>query len=129
MTWVVAGVQRPTILSRSSKDFKSFHNQNKGPKMENQWSVSDISQSIEMRSDDLCLMDECDDWHHFKVIATPTRIVFGGVCNVGFLESGYLEREDHESLDESLQELMADLEMYYNDGPEYVSRIVCNECM
>jgi len=97
--------------------------------MENQWSVSDISQSIEMRSDDLCLMDECDDWHHFKVIATPTRIVFGGVCNVGFLESGYLEREDHESLDESLQELMADLEMYYNDGPEYVSRIVCNECM
>jgi len=74
-------------------------------------------------------MDDCDDWHHFKVIATSDKIVFGSICNVGFLESGYLMREDHETLDESLQALLEDLETYYNDGQEYVSRIVYNECM
>jgi len=97
--------------------------------MANEWSVSDISQSIEMRSNELEFQDPEGEWHNFTIVATPTRIVFGGVCNVGFLESGYLEREDHESLDESLQELLADLETYYNDGPEYVSRIVYNECL
>ena len=93
------------------------------------WSVSDISESIPMRSNDLEFQDNTGEWHHFTVIATPERIVFGGVCNTGFIESGYLEREEYESLDESLQEMLADLEVYYNDGPEYVSRIVCNERM
>ena len=52
------------------------------------------------------------------------------MCNTGFLESGYLEPEDHESDDKALQELLADLETYYNDGPRYVSRIVHNnECL
>ena len=97
--------------------------------MANEWSVSDISQSIEMRSNELEFQDPEGEWHNFTIVATPTRIVFGGVCNVGFLESGYLEREDHESLDESLQALLEDLETYYNDGPEYVSRIVYNECL
>jgi hypothetical protein len=92
------------------------------------WQVSNISESIPMRSHDLELQDNSGEWHHFTIIATPTRIVFGGVCNVGFLESGYMEREGF-SIDECLQELVADLETYYNDGPRYVSRIVCNECM
>jgi hypothetical protein len=56
-------------------------------------------------------------------------VVFGGACNTGFLESGFILREDYESLDETLQELLADLECYYNEGPESVSRIVCNERM
>lgn len=92
------------------------------------WSVSDISESIPMRSHDLEFQDNSGEWHHFTVIATPKRIVFGGVCNTGFIESGYLEREDF-GLDECLQALLEDLEVYYNDGPEYVSQIVCNERM
>jgi len=94
-----------------------------------EWSVSDISQSLDMRSNEIEFESPEGEWHSFIVIATPTRIVFGGACNVGFLESGYLMREDHESLDESLQALVEDLETYYNYGQEYVSRIICNECM
>ena len=73
--------------------------------------------------------DDTGEWHYFELLATKERVVFGDYCNVGFLESGYIEREEGESMDETLQELLADLETYYNDGPEYVSRIVCNECM
>ncbi len=63
------------------------------------------------------------------MIATPERIVFGGVCNVGFIESGYILRDEYEELCETLSECLQDLETYYNDGPQYVSRIVCNERM
>ena len=70
--------------------------------------------------------DNKGEWQHFHVIATPRRVKFGGACNTGFLESGYIVRDKGESLDEALQEMLADLETYYNDGPGYVSRIVCN---
>jgi hypothetical protein len=73
--------------------------------------------------------DNAGEWHDFEVLKTPDRIVFGGCCNVGFLESGYILREEGETLDETLSEMLSDLETYYNDGPQYVSRIVCNECM
>jgi hypothetical protein len=66
---------------------------------------------------------------YFEVLATDDKLVFGSACNVGFLESGYILRDDCESLDETLQELHADLETYYRDGASYVSRIVCNERM
>ncbi len=65
----------------------------------------------------------------FDILETPDRIVFGGACNVGFLESGYIVRGACESVDETLQELHEDIETYYRDGPGYVSRIVCNERM
>lgn len=97
--------------------------------MKEAWSVSDTSNPIPMRSDILEFEDDSGEMHDFTIIATAERIVFGGCCNVGFIESGYLKREDGESLDEGLSELLADLEVYYNDGPEYVSRIVCNERM
>ena len=96
------------------------------------WSVSDISKPIRIRGkecNDIEFQDNKSDWHHFLIIATKERVVFGGACNVGFLESGFIEREDGETLDETLQEMLSDLECYYNDGPQYVSRIVCNECM
>jgi len=65
----------------------------------------------------------------FEVLVTDDKLVFGSACNSGFLESGYILREDCESLDETLQELHADIETYYRDGANYVSRIVCNERM
>ncbi len=94
-----------------------------------EWTVSDVSKEIRMRSNDLEFQDNKGEWQHFTIIATPDRIVFGGVCNVGLIESGYLEREEGETLDEALAETLADLEVYYNDGPQYVSRIVCNDRM
>lgn len=63
---------------------------------------------------------------YFEILATESRIVFGNACNVGFLESGYMAKEEDESMDAALHELHADLECYYSDGAQYVSRIVCN---
>lgn len=90
------------------------------------WTKSNISKPIEMRSNDIEFQDKDGEWHYFVIIATKNRIVFGGACNVGFLESGYIERDETESIDETLQELLSDLEVYYNDGETFVSRIVCN---
>jgi hypothetical protein len=73
--------------------------------------------------------DNTEEFHNFEIYQTPTRLVFGGACNVGFLESGYMEIDSDFSVDENLQELLADLEVYYNDGARYVSRIICNERM
>ena len=89
------------------------------------WQASDVSAAkylglIEFQSND-------GEWHNFEVLELPDRVLFGGACNVGFIESGYILRDESESLDETLQEMMADLECYYNDGSQYVSRIVCNE--
>lgn len=72
--------------------------------------------------------DNKGEWHSFDILKTAERVLFGGYCNVGFIESGYITR-DGEDLDETLSELLQDLETYYNDGPQYVSRIVCNERM
>jgi len=72
---------------------------------------------------------ELESGESFEVLATDDRLVFGSACNVGFLQSGYILRNDCESIDEALQELHSDLETYYRDGSNYVSRIVCNERM
>jgi hypothetical protein len=88
-----------------------------------QWSVSDIADAV-------CLgYLELENENIFYVMATDTRLVFGTPCNIGLLESGFITREDGERTDETLQELHADLETYYRDGANYVSRIVCNERM
>lgn len=66
---------------------------------------------------------------YFEVMETPTHLVFGGFTNNSFLQSGYIEREEFESRDETLQELNEELEVFYRDGRNYCSRIVCNERM
>ena len=65
----------------------------------------------------------------FEIFKTKEKLVFGSFCNAGFLESGFMEIEEYESTDEALQELLSDLETYYQDGAQYVSRIICNERM
>ncbi len=99
-----------------------------------EWKATELSQAKSCTPGQYPLsvlefQDNKGEWHDFDVLQTPSRIVFGGCCNVGFLESGYIEREDFETLDETLSELLADLETYYNDGAQYVSRIVHNERM
>lgn len=97
--------------------------------MKTQWQASDASNEIKMRSNIIEFRDVRGDWHDFQIIATPSRIIFGVACNAGFIESGYLEREPGESLDDSLYETIQDIESYYSYGPEFTSRIVVNERM
>ena len=95
-----------------------------------QWTPSDTENASYLGIIEFQSLD--GEWHNFEVLqchAPSDRIVFGGACNVGFLESGFIRRDDYESTDETLSEMLADLETYYNDGPQYVSRIVCNERM
>lgn len=66
---------------------------------------------------------------YFEVVETPTHLIFGGACNVGLLQSGFIEKEEDETLQKTLEELYADLEVFYRDGRDYCSRIVCNERM
>ena len=94
-----------------------------------EWQASDISNPIPLRFNLIEFKADCGDWINFVVVPTENRIVFGGECNVGFLESGYIEREEGETLKDTLSELVVELETYYNEGREYVSRIVCNDRM
>lgn len=94
-----------------------------------EWNASNTENAdyiglIEFQSND-------EDWHVFEIYLTEdkTRLVFGGHCNCGLLESGYMPFDTCFSVDENLQELIADLETYYNDGKQYVSGIVCNNRM
>ena len=79
--------------------------------------------------------DNKGGWHVFEVLHTPVstnnpaRVVFGVACNAGFLESGHISQVDCETIEETISELLADLQTYYNDGPQYVSRIICNDRM
>ena len=65
----------------------------------------------------------------FHIIETPTRLVFGGACNVGFIESGFMRKEGGESSGDALSELLCELETFYCDGESYATRLVCNERM
>lgn len=70
-----------------------------------------------------------DEHIYFEIYNTPRALVFGGSTNTGFLQSGYMIKDNVFSLDVNLQELLADLEVYYNDGPSSVSRIITNARM
>lgn len=87
------------------------------------WSVSNIEGAKHLGTLEL------ESGEYFEVLETETKIVFGGACNVGLLESGYILKQEDESVDKTLQELHEDLETYYRDGAKYVSRIVYNERM
>lgn len=89
------------------------------------WTPTDLTKEIPLKRNLIVLSNE----EYFYIVNTPERIAFGGACNAGFLESGYIEKEEGERFDETLSELIDDLETYYRDGAGYVSRIVCNERM
>lgn len=95
-----------------------------------EWTASDTSKAQYLGA--IEFQDNKGELHDFEILkchVPSDRIVFGGSCNVGFLESGFIRQEEFEHVDETLREMLSDLETYYNDGPQYVSRIVCNERM
>lgn len=63
----------------------------------------------------------------FEVLQDDDRLIFGGASNTGFLESGFIRREPGETTDDTLGEMVSDLETHYQDGAQYCARIVCNE--
>lgn len=91
------------------------------------WTPSNLTASthlgmLEFQSND-------NEWHSFEIMQTDTRLVFGNFTNNSFLESGYMELDTDLHLDCNLQELYADIEVYYNDGLEFTTLIVCNQRM
>jgi len=91
-----------------------------------EWSVSDISNAKYLG--EIEFQDMNEEFHNFELMETDDRIVFGGMSNTGFIESGYIEKDGF-STDEVVQELISDLEVYYNDGGQYTSNIVFNQRM
>lgn len=65
------------------------------------------------------------EWHSFEVMELSDRLVFGGMCNVGFLESGFMLTDE----ENGMRELEAELQAYYDDGPEFAPGLFCNERM
>jgi hypothetical protein len=93
---------------------------------ETQWTVQDISNAKNVGTLEI---ETAEGGEVFEVVATQEKLIFGGVCNVGLLQSGYILRDECETLNDTLNELVADLETFYRDGSNYTSRIVCNSRM
>jgi len=93
-----------------------------------EWKVSEIEDAKYLGIIEFQIEGD-DEWVNFTLLETKDRLVFGGTCNTGFMESGYMELDDCFPIDEELQELMEELEVYYRDGKGYTNRIVCNERM
>ena len=73
------------------------------------WIASDLTQAEPASRNRLSVLefqDNSGEWHDFEVLKTQDRRVFGGSCNAGFMESGCILREEHETLDETLSELL-----------------------
>lgn len=92
---------------------------------ESTWTVSDTSKAEYLGT--LEIEDKRGEFHVFKVLVIPNdRYIFGGFCNAGFIESGFMLLENDSG---ELENLQAELLAYYEDGPGYAPRLVCNERM
>lgn len=65
--------------------------------------------------------DNSEEYHLFEIVKTDTHLIFGSTTNIGLIESGNYEIDHNFSIDENLQELISDLESFYNDGDGYQS--------
>jgi len=69
-----------------------------------------------------------DGFVYFDILETERALVFGGYCNTGFLQSGFILKDGF-TVNETLQALVEELEMFYNEGAKYTSLIVFNDRM
>jgi len=93
----------------------------------NQWKYQDETNLKYVGS--LEFQDNWGEYHNFEVYNNDTVIVFGCHTNCGLLQSGYMILDSDFSLDENLQELLSDLETYYNFGKDCTNKIICNDRM
>ena len=71
-----------------------------------------------------------EEYIDFELLKTETHILFGGACNIGFLESGNKLIDDCFSIDENIAALIEDLENYYSgDLNQIPEEFTCNERM
>ena len=61
------------------------------------------------------LQDNKGEYHIFDILHNDLVIAYGSSCNTGFLQSGYIVKDDCFSLDEHLQALIEDLECMINN--------------
>lgn len=73
--------------------------------------------------------DNQGEYHDFELVETVSYILIGGCTNVGFYESCRYLKESHLSLDENLQECLADLKAYYNEDSSSDNLLITTECM
>ena len=95
-------------------------------KTQTEWTVQDVSKAKNVGTLEIKTRE---GFEVFEVVATQDKLIFGGACNVGLLQSGYILRDETETLNDTLNELVDDLETFYRDGAFYTSRIVFNERM
>jgi hypothetical protein len=88
------------------------------------WTPSNVNNSKHLGYHEI--QDSDGEWHSWDILETPTRIVFGSPTNAVFLEDGYIIRERGESLEDTLMELVDELEVYIRDGYQYTTRIILN---
>lgn len=66
---------------------------------------------------------------NFTVLQLEDCLIFGSPTNAILLEQGHILREEGESDQKLVEELHAELEVYFTDGPRFVSRIICRETL
>ena len=96
--------------------------------LKTQWTASDTEKAKYLGIIEIISGDEgMEEFHDFTLLEIEDRILFGGMCNVCFLESGYILKDDCFSTDEILQDLVEELEAFYRTGK--ADNIVYNERM
>lgn len=90
------------------------------------WTVRDITDGRYLGP--IEIQDKHGEYHTFELVETSKEIVFGGCTNTGLLQSGYINKDNH-GTNEAISRLISELEVFYNDGREYCTEIVCNERM
>jgi len=92
---------------------------------ESKWQASDTSKAEYLGT--LEVEDKHGEFHVFEVMVVPNdRYIFGGACNAGFLESGYMLLEEESG---ELENLHGELQAFYDDGEGYAPRLVHNHRM
>lgn len=89
------------------------------------WKASDQSKAEFFGT--MEIEDKNGEFHSFEILLIRgDRYIFGGACNAGFLESGYMLLEEDSN---ELQNLHDELTCYYDDGSDFAPRLVCNDRM
>lgn len=70
---------------------------------------------------------ELEDGNYFEVVKTDEYLVFGNSTNTGLLQSGYYTLDESLCLDGNLQDMVYDLEAYYENKSH--NNIIVNDRM
>lgn len=95
--------------------------------MKTPWTASNISDACNLGA--IEFQDGKKEWHEFQVYGLPDRLVFGSHTNAAFLESGYILKDEDDSIQYTLEELYDQLRDYYDLSPNAAPKLIVNERM